>query len=334
MKLIAETAWHHEGNFIFMKKLVSDIVNKTNADIVKMHITLDFDEYMDPSHDLYKRLKSMLFHKDQWHELISMVKESGKELMLIPNDTKAIEFAANYNPQFIELHSVWLNVPHLQNQILKRFNSKIKIVIGVGGCTLQEIESAVKIFKNRKTILMFGFQNYPTKYEDVNLSKIQKIQSSYPDKLFGYADHTGWNETNNELITLLVASNNMEYVEKHVTNVLGQERVDYSSAISIEMFNSLSNNIKLLNQIRGNGLVELNNGEKSYSTYGPMKMAALVSSDLNVGHIFSIKDIFFKRTKKKTDLSQVDIINLTGRKLVKKISKNEILNSSYFTNSK
>lgn len=334
MKLIAETAWHHEGNFIFMKKLVSDIVNKTNADIVKMHITLDFDEYMDSSHDLYRRLKSMLFHKDQWHELISMVKESGKELMLIPNDTKAIEFAANYNPQFIELHSVWLNVPHLQNQILKRFNSDIKIVIGVGGCTLQEIESAVKIFKNRKTILMFGFQNYPTKYEDVNLSKIQKIQSSYPDKLFGYADHTGWNETNNELITLLVASNNMEYVEKHVTNVLGQERVDYSSAISIEMFNSLSNNIKLLNQIRGNGLVELNNGEKSYSTYGPMKMAALVSSDLNVGHIFSIKDIFFKRTKKKTDLSQVDIINLTGRKLVKKISKNEILNSSYFTNSK
>ena len=33
MKLIAETAWHHEGNFLFMKKLVSDIINKTNADI-------------------------------------------------------------------------------------------------------------------------------------------------------------------------------------------------------------------------------------------------------------------------------------------------------------
>jgi N,N'-diacetyllegionaminate synthase len=299
MKLIAETAWHHEGNFSFMKNLISDIVNKTNADIVKMHITLDFDEYMDSSHELYKKLKSMLFHKDQWHELISMVKESGKELMLIPNDTTAIDFAARYNPQFIELHSVWLNVPHLQSQILKRFNPETKIVIGVGGCTLQEIDSVVKIFKNRKTILMFGFQNYPTKYEDVNLSKIKKIQSSYPDKLFGYADHTGWNEPNNELITLLVSSNNMDFVEKHVTNVLGQERIDFSAAISIEMFNSLSKNIKLLNQIKGNGLIELNDGEKSYSIYGPMKMAALINSDLNVGHIFSIKDISFKRTKKK-----------------------------------
>ena len=41
MKLIAETAWHHEGNFDFMKNLVTEIVNKTNADIVKMHITLN-----------------------------------------------------------------------------------------------------------------------------------------------------------------------------------------------------------------------------------------------------------------------------------------------------
>jgi N,N'-diacetyllegionaminate synthase len=79
--------------------------------------------------------------------------------------------------------------------------------------------SALNIFKSRETILMFGFQNYPTKYEDVNLSKIKKIQSLYPNKLFGYADHTAWNEPNNELITLLVASNNMSYVEKHVTNV-------------------------------------------------------------------------------------------------------------------
>ena len=334
MKLIAETAWHHEGDFSFMKNLVSDILTKTNADIIKMHITLDFDEYMDPKHELYEKLKPMLFHKDQWQELISMVKESDKELMLIPNDSAAIEFAAYYNPEFIELHSVWLNVPYLQKEILKRFNSKTKIVIGVGGCTLHEIDNAVKIFENRKTILMFGFQNYPTKYEDVNISKIRKIQSLYPNKLFGYADHTGWNEPNNELITLLVAANNMDFVEKHVTNVLGKERIDFSAAISIKMLNLLSNNIKLLNQINGNGSIALNEGEKVYSQYGPMKMAALTKSDLKAGHIFSIKDIFFRRTKKKTDLSQIDIVSLIGRVLTKEISKNEILNSFHFTNIK
>ena len=330
MKLIAETAWHHEGNFLFMKKLVTQIVNKSNADIVKMHITLDFDEYMDSKHELYEKLKPMLFNKNQWHELISIVKGSGKELMLLANDTAAIEFVSKYKPEYIELHSLWLNVPNLQNKILKEFNDETNVVIGVGGCTIEEIDKVIKFFEKRKIIIMFGFQNYPTKYEDVNISKIRKIQSLFPNHQYGYADHSGWDEPNNELITLLVAANNMSFVEKHVTNVFGHDRVDFSAAISFEMFNSLSNKIKLLNQINGNGLTDLNDGEKSYSLYGPMKMAAISNSDLKVGHILSINDVSFKRINEKTDLSQVDILNLVGKSLMKNISKNEILKSNHF----
>tara|TARA_X000000368_G_C23020182_1_gene707588 strand:+ start:696 stop:1700 length:1005 start_codon:yes stop_codon:yes gene_type:complete len=334
MKLIAETAWHHEGNFSFMKNLVKEIITKANADIIKMHVTLDFEEYMDPKHKLYEKLKPMLFNKDQWLELISMVKDSDKDLMLIPNDSAAIEFVSYYKPELIELHSVWLNVPNLQNKILEYFDPKTKIVIGVGGCTLKEVEMAIEIFKKWDTIIMFGFQNYPTKYEDVNISKIRNIQSMYPNNSYGYADHTGWDELNNELITLMVAANNMSFIEKHVTNLLGQKRIDYSAAISIEMFNSLSKKLKILKKINGNGLIDLNEGEKSYSLYGPMKMAPLSNYDLKEGHVFSIKDISFKRTDKITDLSQVEVINLVGRPLSKKILKNEILNSSHFVDTK
>ncbi len=334
MKLIAETAWHHEGNFVFMKNLVSEIIDKAKADIIKMHITLDLEEYMDPRHELYEKLKPMLFNKDQWLELISMVNESDKDLMLIPNDSTAIEFASYHKPELIELHSVWLNVPNLQNKILENFDPKTKIVIGVGGCTLKEVEMAIKIFQKWNTIIMFGFQNFPTKYEDVNISKIRNIQSMFPNNLFGYADHTSWDEPNNELITLMVAANNMSFVEKHVTNVWGQERIDFSAAISIEMFNSLSNKLKLLNKINGNGLIDLNEGEKSYSLYGPMKMAPLSNNDFKEGHVFSIKDISFKRTEKTTDLSQVEVINLVGKPLTKKIKKNEIFISSHFVDAK
>ena len=126
----------------------------------------------------------------------------------------------------------------------------------------------------------------------------------------------------------------MSYVEKHVTNVIGQKRIDCSAAISIDMFNSLANKIKLLNEINGNGSVELNDGEKAYSLYGPMKMAALAKADLKEGYIFSLKNFSFKRTKEQTDLSQVDIINFIGKPLTKTISKNEVLNSSHFINIK
>ena len=33
-----------------------------------------------------------------------------------------------------------------------------------------------------------------------------------------YADHTDWNHKQNQFITLLISSNNMDFVEKHVTS--------------------------------------------------------------------------------------------------------------------
>ena len=334
MKLIAETAWHHEGDFSFMKNLLNEITNNTKTDIVKMHITLDLDEYMDRHHELYNKLKPMLFNIDQWHELISIVQKNGKELMLLLNDTKAIKFATTYKPQFVELHSVCLNVPHLQNAIIENLDSNTKIVIGVGGCTIKEVDAAVQFFQNREIILMFGFQNYPTKYEDVNIDKIRNIQSMYPNLKFGYADHTGWNEMNNEFITMLVASNGMSFIEKHVTTNYGIERMDYSAAISFEMLNSLIDKIKLLKKVKGDGLIRLNSGEKSYSQYGPMKMAAIANYDLKIGHILSIKDISFRRTKEKTKMSQIDLISVIGKPLTKSISKNVIFDWFYFGETK
>ena len=174
-KLIAETAWHHEGDFSFMKDLVSKLCEASSADIIKMHITLDFDEYMSRDHDAYESLKKWLFSAEQWEELIKIVEASKKELMLLLNDTSAIKFAAQFNPKLVELHSVCLNVPRLQQAIITEINNRAKVVIGVGGCSLQEIDKAVEVFNQRETVLMFGFQNYPTKYVDVNLKKIRKI---------------------------------------------------------------------------------------------------------------------------------------------------------------
>ena len=61
IKLIAETAWHHEGDYGFMKNLVTSICELSKADIVKLHITLDLDEYMNKDHAAYETLKSWVF---------------------------------------------------------------------------------------------------------------------------------------------------------------------------------------------------------------------------------------------------------------------------------
>jgi N,N'-diacetyllegionaminate synthase len=333
-KLIAETAWHHEGNFIFMKDLVTKICEQSSVDIVKFHITLDLDEYMNKDHSAYDLLSSWMLNEKNWEELINIVRDNDKELMLLLNDTKAVEFAKKFNPEMIELHSVCLNVPRLQKSVFENISKEIKIVIGVGGCSTAEVSEAINFFHDREVILMFGFQNYPTKYEDVNLHKIRKIQNLFPNKKFGYADHTSWDNINNELITLLVSSNGMDFIEKHVTTVYGEERCDFSAAISIDQINSLNRSIKLLDKLYGNGIMELNEAEQKYSSYGPMKMAAIANTSIKKGDKLRMKDVHFCRTSQITDMSQIDLSKVIGKKLDEDIEAQKVFLWKHFAINK
>ena len=328
IKIIAETAWHHEGDFIFMKNLVTKICENSSADIVKFHITLDLDEYMSKDHEAYETLQSWMLSEENWEELISIVRKNNKELMLLLNDTKSVNFAKKFNPEMIELHSVTLNVPRMQDAVKRHINNKAKIVIGVGGCSVEEVQEAVHIFHGKEIVIMFGFQNYPTKYEDVSLLKIRKIQDLFKDAIFGYADHTSWDEENNELITLLVSSNGMSFIEKHVTSEYGIERCDFSAAISIDQLNRLHSKVSFLVKLNGNGSFELNQAEKKYSLFGPMKMAALAKYDLKKGDILKMNDIHFCRTSQVTDLSQIEIKQIIGNKLAEKIKADQVITSS------
>jgi N,N'-diacetyllegionaminate synthase len=330
IKTIAETAWHHEGDFKFMCDLVKDICVNTNADYIKLHITLDLDEYMSIDHNNYQMQKPWMFSQDQWSEIISIIRLYGKKLMLLLNDTKAIEFSAQHNPEAVELHSVCLNVPRLQDAVVKHIDTKSEVVIGVGGSTLEEVDQAVSFFSGRSVVLMFGFQNYPTKYENINLKKIRKIQAMYPELKYGYADHTAWNEKNNQLISLLGAANNMDYIEKHVTTEYGVDRCDYSAAVSIEMFNSLVEGINVLNQITGNGDLSLNHGEIEYSQLGPMKMAPCSTRLIKKGDVIKSSDFDFIRTSQVGNISQVDSIRLIGKISDKDIENGKILLMSDF----
>ncbi len=332
MKLIAETAWHHEGDFAFMKNLVFEISKKTNSDVVKLHITLDFDEYMHKDHKLYEKLKAMLFSKNQWQELIKIIRNNNKEIMLLLNDTEAIDFGISLNPEYVEIHSVCLNDIFMLKKLKEKISKNTKIVLGVGGTSIEEIRKAIDFLDHKNTILMFGFQNYPTIYEDVNLKKIRKLMNFFPNFEYGYADHTAWDSEDNELITLLGAASGMNYIEKHVTTHYGENRLDWTAAISINMLNSLSNKINILKKLNGSGLLEMNKGEKEYSIFGPMKKAAVFKKDIKQGSTLSEDMIKFLRTKEISDMSQLDVQKSIGKKLIQNVKKGTLLMNKYLNN--
>ena len=332
MKLIAETAWHHEGDYEFMKNLVTEICSKTEADIVKLHITLDFDEYMDSSHDAYSLLKPWLFNKSQWNDLIKIIRDNKKQIMLLLNDIEAIKFGLSFSPEYLEIHSTCLNDIFMLDELKKGLPSITKVVLGIGGTSIDEIDHVINYLNHSNMLLMFGFQNYPTVYEDVNLNKVRKIMKLFDNFEYGYADHTAWDSDDNELITLLGAASGMTYIEKHVTTHYGENRVDWPAAISIDMFNNLYKKIKILKGLNGSGDLSMNEGELNYSIFGPMKKAAVFKINVSKGSNLTLEMIKFIRTKGVSDMSQVDVIKSIGKKINKNLENGSILMNKYLAN--
>ena len=330
MNLIAETAWHHDGDFEFFKKLITSIAKNTNTDYIKYHITLDVDEYIYKDHPGYEWVRKSVFSESQWSEIIKIGLQYNKKPMLLFNDTKAIDFGMKYNPEIVEIHSVCLNDIALLEHLNSKLKANTKVVLGVGGSDLYEIENAISIFNTKNIVLMHGFQNYPTKYEDINFGKMLKIMQLYPNYEHGYADHTAWDNQNNVLITLLGANLGMSYVEKHVTTIYGEERVDWQAAISIEMFNEIAEKLIVVEKAHGDAKLKLNAGEKSYSTFGINKKAAILFKAVKKGEKLSNEQFTLKRTGQSSDLSQLNILDKIGQRFSKDLPLGHCLKSNDF----
>ena len=329
IKLIGETAWHHEGDFQFMNNLVDQLINSA-VDIIKVHVTIDFEEYMTKEHEHYDLLKGYLLSESDWIHILGKIKNSDKELMVLVNDRKAIDLAKQFDPKYYEVHAVCLNDYHLLNHISSAINPDDHIVFGIGGSTIEEIQNAIEYVRSNNIILFYGFQNYPTEYALINFQKLRKYIMMFPEYKFGYADHTGWDHDYNELVTLFGAAMGVEYIEKHVTAEFGEKRTDYSAAISFEMLENLKNKLNILEECIGDGKFELNPGEIAYSEIGPLKKAPLLSKDVSMGDRLTWDDIVFKRTKGKSNIKQDQVKFFINKTFKKNLKKGHILTTDIF----
>lgn len=324
-RLIAETAWHHEGDFEFMRELVSEIGESGCADVLKMHVTLDLDEYMSPDHELYPVLDDMLFPEERWEELVGLGRSHGLEIMLLVNDTRAARFASDVVAELVEVHSLCLGDPRLLDAAGSTSGDESEIVLGVGGSTLGEIRWAIDRLDRDRAVLMFGFQNYPTRYERVNFARMRKMMESFPDFRFGYADHCAPDEPNNELVTLLGASLGMDFVEKHVTIRPGEDRLDSEAAISIGDCRKLRDRFDILEACEGDGNVEMSGAESAYARPGRMKKVAILDSSARRGQELRSQMLVFRRSATDTGLTGPEVETLLGSRLARDVHAGHVL---------
>jgi len=322
--VIAETAWHHEGDYDFMHELITLLAQKTKCDFIKFHVTLDCDRYMGSSHPGYKQLKKWMLSPAQWKSLIDLAQSHDKQQMFLVNDVESLEMVLSYRPQLIELHSVSLTDLSLLDAVKSNLDEWQTIVLGVGGTRITDIDNIVSFLNRSNLLLMHGFQNYPTVIESINFNKVRSVMRLYPEFKHGYADHTAWDHPDTILVTLFGAALGVDYIEKHVSHKYGTERCDWNAAISIDMFNELIAKIDLLEKANGNGRLALNPGERAYSQMGHMRKVPVARQCINRGEKLSHEKFTYLRVDGTTDLSLEDILGMNDKSAARRIAAGDI----------
>ena len=326
--IIGETAYNHEGDINYLYRMIDDIAElKLNA--IKFHMLLNLESYMQKKHPLIEESKKWTISENQWSEIIDYSNKKNLEIIILCDDVESIEYILenNINVTTIELHATGLNDYFLLDAV-SGFNKQI--ILGIGGSTIDEINFAIDFLKSKgknNILLMYGFQSYPTKYTDINLSKMLKIIDLFKLPI-GYADHTAFDDPNNEIISIMAATMGFNILEKHYTPDYGIERIDYHAAVGKIQMLKIKKLMMLALKVYGNGNLKMSEAELKYGNTGPMKKAIVAKKDIKKGEKLSLDNLWYKRTVEESPIKQNQFLQLIGLEATSNITKDEIVDFS------
>ena len=302
--IYAETAFHHEGDKGYLIQLI-DEAKKAGVDGVKFQVLINLNEFMSSTHTAFEQAKNWILTIEEWKEIFKYTKTLGLDIILMPLDTRAFELSKLFDVKHIEIHSVSFKDKKL---LAKLDENTIPLILGIGGRTLEEIDNAVKKYKNRDITLMVGFQSYPSELEDIKLGRIKELLTMYPNCTIGYADHSSYN---NEMA---ISSNEYAYVlgartfEKHIALEEGKERIDFQSAVGVEKILSIKTKLDFLDRVLSideNSLFVMNEKEVNYRNRQKLPVAKI---DLDIEHIITEDDIELKMLDSEKCIDDLDLL--------------------------
>lgn len=323
--IIGETAYHHQGDVDYLLRMVDEIAElRINA--VKFHVGLNPHSRMQRKHPLFEKANQWALQTDQWNKVFKRAIDKGLDLIVLCHDVDAFEYINQHSEKFVavEVHAIALNDLHSLENAAKFENT---IILGIGGSTIDEIAYAVDYLKERgkkDIILMYGFQSYPTNYENINLVKMHKIKNLF-NLPVGYADHTRYDDLNNEMISVMPYMMGFNILEKHFTPDYGVERIDYHAAVGKKQLLRIKELMDLIYIVRGTGELKMSEPELAYGNVGPMKKAIVAKENIKKGDRLSMDNVWFKRTEEESVVKQFQITQLLGLEVSKDIEEDEII---------
>ena len=216
---IAEIGINHNGDMKICKQLIDlaveagcDSVKFQKRDIDSVYSKNFLDGYRDSPWGKTQRDQKMglEFNEQDYKEIDNYCKSKKIEWFASAWDLKSQLFLRKFNCKYNKIASAMLINIELLEMVAEE---KKHTFISTGLSTMEDIETAVKIFKKKNCPfeLMHCVSTYPMKYTDANLKTILTLKKKF-DCNVGYSGHeTGL------VVSYAAASLGISSIERHIT---------------------------------------------------------------------------------------------------------------------
>lgn len=246
MKVIAESAFNHQGDFNQLKKLAI-VAKESGADFFTVQV-MNVDSFCVADYEKYDLYKGTEFSQNQWIELFDFCKSIALNIIPCVLEETSFNWCYSYGFRLLKLHATDItNKPFLE---LIAGKEDIKIILETQCASTFEVEFALNILGLEKIEAIFtGYSNYPSEVEDLNLNVLDSYKEKYRLKV-GYADHS----LDTISIPLMVLSKGCTYIEKHITISRNIRNYDYQVSLYPHEFAVMVNALKHYALALGNGI--------------------------------------------------------------------------------
>ncbi|MDE6906512.1 MAG: N-acetylneuraminate synthase [Lachnospiraceae bacterium] len=325
--IIAEAGVNHNGDLSLAKKMV-DAAKSAGADYIKFQtfqpekLVSKFAgkaEYQKKNtgedETQLQMLRKLALTKEDFVEIKKYCDEVDMKFISTPFDLGSIEFLEKFDMDFWKIPSGEVtNLPYLE-AIGKTGR---KVIMSTGMCNLEEILNAVRVLENcgtKEIILLHCNTQYPTPYEDVNLSAMKSIAEASHKKI-GYSDHTPGIE-----VSLAAIALGAVVIEKHFTLDKNMPGPDHKASLETGELEKLVCGARNIEKAIGNGKKELTPSEKE--NVAVARKSIIAKKDIKAGEPFTADHITTKRPG--TGISPMKWYDVIGKTAPRDFKEDEMI---------
>lgn len=251
---IAEIGINHGGDISVAKDLI-DAAIEAGVDAVKFQ-TYRTETRTSKDSPIFDILKKCELPFEAFKELKDYSEKRGVIFFSTPFDEASVDYLESINVLLYKIASFDVANKPLLDKIAMTGKP---IILSVGMSQIDEISSALSLLEKygSKVALLHCISAYPTEENDSNLAAIFELRKHFSNALIGQSDHT-----NDIYVPMLAAAAGACILEKHFKINEDMNCVDGVVSISTEKMKELIYQVRRIENILGQGKIEISNIEK------------------------------------------------------------------------